>query len=108
MLWLSKKLIKSCRGPNVVVGDGQVDAPNCQLISCLDSSLGRVAACGAGVRRFARDMFVRHGALLEDRDDPGKLLSIKSILLGSAVDRWALLQPGAEGAGHQLDPHEGQ
>ncbi len=32
----------------------QVEVPNsCLAISCLDSSLGRVAACGAGGRRFA-------------------------------------------------------
>ncbi len=64
--------LQYCRGPNVVVGDGQVDALNSQLISCLDSSLGRVAACGAEVRP-ASDMFVQHGALLEDRDDPGQV-----------------------------------
>jgi hypothetical protein len=44
-----------CRGPNVVIDDGQEDAPNSQLISCLDtgSSLGRAFACSAGGRRFA-------------------------------------------------------
>ncbi len=49
-----------CRGPNVVIDDGQVDAPNSQLISCLDSSLGRASAWSPGGRRFAprRDMFV--------------------------------------------------
>jgi hypothetical protein len=49
-----------CRGPNVVIDDGQVEVPNSQLISCLDSSLGRASACGAGGRRFAppQDMFV--------------------------------------------------
>ncbi len=42
------------------VDDGQVDAPNIQLISCLDSSLGRAFACsaGGGGSRPARDMFV--------------------------------------------------
>ncbi len=47
------KKIKKCRGPNVVIDDGQVDAPNSQLISCLDSSLGRAFAWSAGGRRFA-------------------------------------------------------
>jgi hypothetical protein len=42
-----------CSGLNVVIDDGQVDAPNSQLISCLDSSMGRASACGAGGRRFA-------------------------------------------------------
>ena len=41
-----------CRGPNVVIDDGQVEVPNSQLISCLDSSLGRASACGAGGQRF--------------------------------------------------------
>jgi hypothetical protein len=50
---LAYALGRPCRGPNVVIDDGQVDAPNSQLISCLDSSLGRVSACGAGERRFA-------------------------------------------------------
>jgi hypothetical protein len=39
---------RCCRGPNVVVDDGQVDAPNSQLISCLDSSLGRASAWSPG------------------------------------------------------------
>ncbi len=42
-----------CRGPVEAATSGQVEVPNSQLISCLDSSLGRVAACGAGGRRFA-------------------------------------------------------
>ncbi len=46
-------IITQCRGPNVVIDDGQVDAPNSQLISCLDSSLGRAFPCSAGGRRFA-------------------------------------------------------
>jgi hypothetical protein len=60
----------------------QVKVPTSQRISCLDSSLGREAACGAGVRRFtpACDIFVRHGALLEDRDDPGQV-SLYHILI---------------------------
>ncbi len=44
-----------CRGPNVVIDDGQVDATNSQLISSLDtgSSLGRPFACSIGGPRFA-------------------------------------------------------
>ena len=49
---LAHALGRPCRGPNVVIDDGQVDAQNSQLISCLDSSLGRASACGAGGRRF--------------------------------------------------------
>ena len=50
---LAYALGRPCRGPNVVIDDGQVEVPNSQLISCLDSSLGRASACGAGGRRFA-------------------------------------------------------
>ncbi len=50
---LAYALGRPCRGPNVVIDDGQVEVPNSQLLSCLDSSLGRVVTCGAGVRRFA-------------------------------------------------------
>ncbi len=51
-----------------------LEAPNSQRISCLDSSLGRVAACGAGGRRFApRPWHVCLGVHLEDGDDPGLL-----------------------------------
>jgi hypothetical protein len=48
---LAHALGRPCRGPNVVVGNGQVDAPNSQLISCLDSSLGsgRLRCRGAEV-----------------------------------------------------------
>ncbi len=63
-----------CRGPNVVIDDGQVDAPNSLLISCLDSSLGRAFVCSAGGLRFApRPWHVCLGAYLEDRDDPGQV-----------------------------------
>jgi hypothetical protein len=71
---LAYALGRPCRDPNVVIDDGQVEVPNSQRISCLDSSLGRVAVCGAGGRRFAP--LPRHvclGALLEDRDDPGQV-----------------------------------
>ncbi len=64
---LSKRLLylrRYCRGPNAAPASGQVEVPNSQLISCLDSSLGRASACGAGGH-------VCLGALLEDRDDPG-------------------------------------
>ncbi len=45
----------------------RVEVSNSQWISCLDSSLGRVLACGAGGRRFApRPWHVYLGALLED------------------------------------------
>jgi hypothetical protein len=44
---------RPCRGQNAASAATQVEVLNSQLISCLDSSLGRVAACGAGVRRFA-------------------------------------------------------
>jgi hypothetical protein len=54
---LAYALGRPCRGPNVVIDDGQVEVPNSQLISCLDSSLGRVSAWGGGSRP-ARDMFV--------------------------------------------------
>ncbi len=47
------KILTYCRGPNEAPASGQVEVPNSQLISCLDSSLGRVAACEAGVQRFA-------------------------------------------------------
>jgi hypothetical protein len=68
------EIIGYCRGPNAVVGDGEVDAPNSQLISCLDSSLGRASAWSPGGRRFApRPWHVCLGALLEDRDDPGQV-----------------------------------
>ena len=50
---LAYALGRPCRGPNVVIDDGQVEVPNSQLISCLDSSLGRASACGAGGRRLA-------------------------------------------------------
>ncbi len=54
--------------------DGQVDAPNNQLISCLDSSLGKAFACSAGGRRLApRPWHVCLDAYLEDRDDPGQV-----------------------------------
>ncbi len=43
---LAYALGRPCRGPNVVTDDGQVDAPNSQLISCLDSSLGRTPKGG--------------------------------------------------------------
>jgi hypothetical protein len=45
-------------------------------ISCLDSSLGRVLACGAGGRSLGGsrpDCDMCHEALLEDRDDPGQV-----------------------------------
>ncbi len=67
-------LLRYCRGPNVVIDDGQVDAPNSQLISCLDSSLGKAFACSAGGQRFAPRLW--HVCLdfyLEDRDDPGQV-----------------------------------
>jgi hypothetical protein len=48
-------------GSWLYTGDGEV--PNSQCISCLDSSLGRVAAGGKLNVRL-------QGALLEDRDDP--------------------------------------
>ncbi len=48
---LAYALGRPCRGPNVVIDEGQVDAPNSQLISCLDSSLDRGS-------RPAHDMFV--------------------------------------------------
>jgi hypothetical protein len=44
---------RQCRGPNAAPASGQVEVSNSQLISCLDSSLGRASACGAGGRRFA-------------------------------------------------------
>ncbi len=53
---------------------GTVEVPNSQRISCLDSSLGKASACGAGGRRFApRPWHVCLGTLLEDRDDPGQV-----------------------------------
>ncbi len=59
-----------CRGPNAAPASGQEEVPNSQLISCLDSSLGRAA----GGRRFApRPWHVCLGPLLEDRDDPGQV-----------------------------------
>ena len=50
----------TCRGPNAAPALGQVEVPNSQLISCLDSSLGRASACGAGGGdpRPTLDMFV--------------------------------------------------
>ncbi len=72
IIWIKKW--GNCRGPNVVIDDGQVDAPNSQLISCLNSSLGRAFACSAGGRRFApRPWHVCLDAYLEDRDDPGQV-----------------------------------
>jgi hypothetical protein len=47
---------KSCRGLPWMALSGQVGVPNSQQISCLDSSLGRVVACGAGGRTFAPRM----------------------------------------------------
>ncbi len=65
---------KYCRGPDAAPTSAQVEVPNSQRISCLDSSLGRASACGAGGRRFApRPWHVCLGALLEDRDDPGQV-----------------------------------
>jgi hypothetical protein len=70
-------MYRSCRGPNVVIDDGKVDAPNSQLISCLDSSLGRVPACDAddldSVPGGVKLNVCLQGALLEDRDDPGQV-----------------------------------
>ncbi len=66
--------MRGCRGPNAAPASGQVEVPNSQRISCLDSSLGRASACGAGGRRFApRPWHVCLGALLEDKDDPGQV-----------------------------------
>jgi hypothetical protein len=47
---MAEKEIRHCRGPNVVIDDGQVEVPISQLISCLDSSLGRASARRAEVR----------------------------------------------------------
>ena len=37
----------------LLLNSAQVEVPNSQRISCLDSSLGRASACGAGGRSFA-------------------------------------------------------
>ncbi len=51
---------------------GQIEVPNSQQTSCLDSSLGRVLTCeGVGGSRL--DCDACHEALLEDRDDPGQV-----------------------------------
>ncbi len=53
-----------------------VELPNSQRISCLESPLGRVTACDAGdpglIPGRGKLNVCLQGALLEDRDDPGK------------------------------------
>jgi hypothetical protein len=54
-----------------------LEVPNSQRITCLDSSLGRVPACDAGDPGSFPDGgnldVCLQGALLEDRDDPGQV-----------------------------------
>ncbi len=56
---------------------GIVEVPNSQRISCLDSSFGRVPACGAGdpgpIPGEGKLNFCLKDALIEDRDDPGQV-----------------------------------
>ncbi len=56
---------------------GQVEVPNSQRISCLDSSLGSVPACDAGdpgsIPGGGKLNVCHQGALLEDGDDPGQV-----------------------------------
>ncbi len=73
---------RPCKEPNAAPASGQVEVPNIQPISCLDSSLGRVAACGAGGRRFApRPWHVCLGALLEDRVKSSLSIDQKNYLM---------------------------
>jgi hypothetical protein len=44
---------RPCRGPAVAPASAKVEVLNSQSTNCLDSSLGRASACGAGGRRFA-------------------------------------------------------
>jgi hypothetical protein len=48
-----------CRDPAVAPASAQIEVSKVQLRSCLDSSIGRAAACGAGCggSRPAHDMF---------------------------------------------------
>ncbi len=53
----SSENIMYCTGPAVAPASAQVEVPNSQRIRCLNSSLGRAFACGAGGAEV-RDMFV--------------------------------------------------
>jgi hypothetical protein len=56
---------------------GIVEVPNSQRICCLDSSLGRVPACGAGdpgpILGGGNLNVCLQDTLLEDRDDPSQV-----------------------------------
>ncbi len=76
-------LLSSCRGSRAPPAPGQVEVPNSQRISCLDSSLGRVSACDAGA--LGSIPGGSQGALLEG-DYPGQV-SLYSCIL-NVMPRW--------------------